>query len=831
MHLQGILRSRSVRGGKLGERMLAATAFAAMALIAFSCALASANPSSAYADELRANALQAQGAPNLAPGDLVYFGRYFQDAVEDDQLFNELENTEAQTISGTTCWEVSGVRYADAQHEDDDGNSYWYYFGEAPLRWYVLDNSGSTYTLISEKVIDNYEFYNIEDGLDLFWGDSTVRKWLNSDFLDLAFTAAEQKDIVTSSILHDVSGGGYPYGNGNAPEFVSTNDKVYLIDGYEIKDGIFSNSGVPVVAKGTPLVDLKERCWSYWLRGGCVYSYGNLRAAGVSYEGNVETYIPTDTLGIRPVIRVKKSASGLTEKLSNVCYKLSFDAQDDALSFDPKSIEVGKPYGTLPKATSKGYTFLGWYTEKSGGSKVTASTVLKNGVNKTVYAHWRAHKYTIKFIGSGGSGAMKNMTDLVYDKKYTLKANRFKKGGFMLAGWATSPKGAIKYTNKAKICNVSPKDKATVKLYAVWKKKPANTRYSISYKANGGTGIMLASKNLSYGKTYKLKKNTFKRNGYTFVGWSTMKGGAVKYRNTETVRNLAKTNKAKVKLYAVWVKNSNTAKIKKAKKSMPQVYGCIISGCNDRYEGHTINGATALHKKLAKNKIAGYTTKSKNIKLYGVAQPAPYKHQLDGYIKDSFKATTNDDISFVFYAGHGRSGDNDARGLGICTMDDGWSGYYSYSDFLDLLNENIKGRIILIVDACYSGGFANAAKKSPAKNRICVLAAAAIDEISMGTYKARMKTEQFGAVSDVIGVAAKYLDEITKGDRTYQCFTYAMMTGLGWQNSSSYPADLNKDKVVTCEELYAYANSHLSKNTTQSPQCYLGKLKNQILFG
>ena len=45
-------------------------------------------------------------------------------------------------------------------------------------------------------------------------------------------------------------------------------------------------------------------------------------------------------------------------------------------------------YGTLPKAVRKGYTFKGWYTKKSGGTKVTAATRVNSTKTITLYAHW-----------------------------------------------------------------------------------------------------------------------------------------------------------------------------------------------------------------------------------------------------------------------------------------------------------------------------------------------------------------------------------------------------------------------------------------------------------
>ena len=51
----------------------------------------------------------------------------------------------------------------------------------------------------------------------------------------------------------------------------------------------------------------------------------------------------------------------------------------------------------MPEAKKDGYTFLGWFTAKTGGSQITASTLCTG--NLTVYAHWEkdashVHSYT-----------------------------------------------------------------------------------------------------------------------------------------------------------------------------------------------------------------------------------------------------------------------------------------------------------------------------------------------------------------------------------------------------------------------------------------------------
>lgn len=70
--------------------------------------------------------------------------------------------------------------------------------------------------------------------------------------------------------------------------------------------------------------------------------------------------------------------------------KLSFDGNKGKVQGSAaKTVTVGEKYGKLPKAARKGYTFKGWYTAKSGGTKVTKDTKVTNASAHSLYARWK----------------------------------------------------------------------------------------------------------------------------------------------------------------------------------------------------------------------------------------------------------------------------------------------------------------------------------------------------------------------------------------------------------------------------------------------------------
>ncbi len=69
-------------------------------------------------------------------------------------------------------------------------------------------------------------------------------------------------------------------------------------------------------------------------------------------------------------------------------YVLTFNANGGSVSTSNKSVTYGQAYGDLPTPTRDYYTFKGWYTAASGGTKVESSTELTTAGNVTVYAQW-----------------------------------------------------------------------------------------------------------------------------------------------------------------------------------------------------------------------------------------------------------------------------------------------------------------------------------------------------------------------------------------------------------------------------------------------------------
>lgn len=111
-------------------------------------------------------------------------------------------------------------------------------------------------------------------------------------------------------------------------------------------------------------------------------SYTDTVDAGKTYYYLVVSYS-------KDAKRSEYDANNIKTVKVSATYKVTFNKNGGSkVSSSSKTVVEGKKYGTLPTAERKGYTFKGWYTAKSGGSKVTSSTKVTLKANQTLYAQW-----------------------------------------------------------------------------------------------------------------------------------------------------------------------------------------------------------------------------------------------------------------------------------------------------------------------------------------------------------------------------------------------------------------------------------------------------------
>ena len=80
-----------------------------------------------------------------------------------------------------------------------------------------------------------------------------------------------------------------------------------------------------------------------------------------------------------------------TDAVSTPC-AVAFDANGGTPKMQSEE-QISESLFVLPnEPTREGYVFMGWWTEKNGGVKVTDETVFLTGVYETLYAHWLSER-------------------------------------------------------------------------------------------------------------------------------------------------------------------------------------------------------------------------------------------------------------------------------------------------------------------------------------------------------------------------------------------------------------------------------------------------------
>lgn len=214
-----------------------------------------------------------------------------QALVERDRELPELNGMSVTTVDMVAVGDV--LTMGEFEQDNDFTN------GSEPLAWRVLKKSGHRVMLITEKIITARPFN--ETYKKLRWRACDLRTWLNGEFMEKAFTAAEQKLIQEVEL---VDSGNEDYGIGAGSE---TRDRVFLLD----MDEAFScfSSAADRAAVSTKYADAqgfsKNADGWWWLRNAgqdldhaaLIYKDGSVYRAGDSVS---RTYI-----GVRPAMWIE----------------------------------------------------------------------------------------------------------------------------------------------------------------------------------------------------------------------------------------------------------------------------------------------------------------------------------------------------------------------------------------------------------------------------------------------------------------------------------------------------------------------------------------------
>ncbi|MBQ2815823.1 MAG: hypothetical protein IJE65_04070 [Clostridia bacterium] len=170
--------------------------------------------------------------------------------------------------------------------------------GKEKIEWLVLAKEGNYLVVISHKILDRRAYH--ADDVKITWENCELRKWLNSDFLNNAFTKSEQQKIPT--ITAQTSGRNVKYTTDGGND---TQDKVFCLSYEEIST--FLSNKASRTAERTPYQMYgRDGGSSYWLR--TPGDHGNETAMKVLSDGRFDldgNFVEMDFIGVRPAICIE----------------------------------------------------------------------------------------------------------------------------------------------------------------------------------------------------------------------------------------------------------------------------------------------------------------------------------------------------------------------------------------------------------------------------------------------------------------------------------------------------------------------------------------------
>ena len=172
------------------------------------------------------------------------------------------------------------------------------------IEWLVLARENNRLLVISRYALDCKRFN--ESRTNVTWETCTLRKWLNNDFLNAAFSSAEQAMIPTMTVA------AHKNPNCSTEPGNDTQDKIFLLSITEAEKYFSSDSAM----KCKPTAYAKTQgAWTndngfcaWWLRSpgdhqllaAYVYNYGGIRRYGDSVDISVDAVRPALWIDLAP---------------------------------------------------------------------------------------------------------------------------------------------------------------------------------------------------------------------------------------------------------------------------------------------------------------------------------------------------------------------------------------------------------------------------------------------------------------------------------------------------------------------------------------------------
>lgn len=157
--------------------------------------------------------------------------------------------------------------------------------------------------------------------------------------------------------------------------------------------------------------------------------------AGWATNATEGVVVYTDKASVKNLTANDNATVNLYARWTASGYTVTFDANGGGTpSPTTKTVTHGSIYGPLAKCSRNGYSLDGWYTEKSGGTKIEETTTVTITGAQTLYAHWTPVAYTITYDEVMEGSTYSNPESYTIETEVTFSPAT-NPSGFVFNGW------------------------------------------------------------------------------------------------------------------------------------------------------------------------------------------------------------------------------------------------------------------------------------------------------------------------------------------------------------------------------------------------------------
>ena len=274
----------------------------------------------------------------------------------------------------------------------------------------------------------------------------------------------------------------------------NTLDDTFTFNGTPTATGSFD-----ILSMSNPNINKTTYRSSYYIGGYALN--GSVRLQNVDISRDTAKHESTSITTATLTMNVTQTVS----KFDNYKVHASLDYAGSLTASSGALVDLDSVYPTLGTLSKTGYSFLGWYNQRIGGTKITENSMTVNVRSSIpnfsdtldrdydVYARWQPNTITVKFNGNGATDGSMSDQAFSYDVPQALTKNGFTRsytvnydGNFagktptlgatsqiaeyVFKNWnnQSNGSGSYNYSNQQTVTNPNGSTGGTVNLYAQW---------------------------------------------------------------------------------------------------------------------------------------------------------------------------------------------------------------------------------------------------------------------------------------------------------------------------------------------------------------------------